>query len=171
MILPLYRAGYRPVYPPLGIVVADRLVTPMGRLSFSRVSANPSGPSPRSRSFARICAIGESARSVREIGRLPKIRTPGAQTGRCTRRRATITACRWDGIGGQRDRSATSSIDRDQRSARSLVAFVSLCHLLAIRQTASGRTTLAAEQLRPHRQRSPSPSVSAGAAEIPNLDI
>ncbi|HET9564743.1 MAG TPA: hypothetical protein VFP27_09625, partial [Mycobacterium sp.] len=64
---------------------------------------------------------------------------------------------RWDGIVAQRDRSATSSIDRDQRSARSLVAFVSLCQRLAIRQTASGRTTLAAEQLRPHRQRSHRP--------------
>ena len=72
---------------------------------------------------------------------------------------------RWDGIGGQRDRGAT--VDRrDQRSARSLVAFVSRCQRLAMRQTLSGRTTLAAEQLRPHRQRSPSPSVTAGAAEV-----
>jgi hypothetical protein len=46
------------------------------------------------------------------------------------------------------------------------VAFVSRCQRLAILQTASGRTTLAAEQLRPHRQRSPSPSVTAGAAEV-----
>jgi hypothetical protein len=116
MILPLYRAGYRPVYSPLGIVVADHLVTPVGRLSFSRVSANPSGPSPRSRSFARICAIGESARSVREIGRLPKIRTPGAQTGRCARRRATITACPvgWD---RRPTRSQRDFVDRS-RSAQ-----------------------------------------------------
>ena len=64
---------------------------------------------------------------------------------------------RWDGIGGQRHRSATSSIDRDQRSARSLVAFVSLCQRLAVRQTVSGFTTEATEQLRPHRQRSHRP--------------
>ena len=31
------------------------------------------------------------ARSPANNGRLPKIRTPGAQTGRCARRRATIT--------------------------------------------------------------------------------
>ena len=54
----------------------------------------------------------------------------------------------------------------DQRSARSLVAFVSRCHRLAILQTASGLTTTAAEQLRPHRQRSPSPWVTVGAAEV-----
>ena len=81
----------------------------MGRLSSS---------SPRSRWFVRICAIGESARWVREIGRLPKIRTPGAQTGRCARRRATITPARWDGIGGQRDRRATSSIDGSTQCAQ-----------------------------------------------------
>jgi hypothetical protein len=67
------------------------------------------------------------------------------------------------GIGGQRDRGADRA---NQRSARSVVAFVSRCQRLAILQTASGRTTLAAEQLRPHRQRSPSPSVTAGAAEV-----
>jgi hypothetical protein len=39
----------------------------------------------------------------------------------------------------------------------------SRCQRLAILQTASGRTTLAAEQLRPHRQRSPSASVTVGA--------
>ena len=38
--------------------------------------------SPRRRVTYSGGAIGESARSVREIGRSPKIRTPGAQTGR-----------------------------------------------------------------------------------------
>ena len=48
---------------------------------------------PRSRSFARICAIDEVRDRLRIMGGLPKIRTPGAQTGRCARRRATITTC------------------------------------------------------------------------------
>ena len=64
----------------------------------------------------------ESARSVREIGRLPKIRTPGAQTGRCAaRRRATITACPvwWDGaakaIAARLRRSIAISAVRERR--------------------------------------------------------
>lgn len=40
----------------------DGLETPVGWLSSSRFSATSPEPNPRSRSFARICAIGESAR-------------------------------------------------------------------------------------------------------------
>jgi hypothetical protein len=46
-------------------------------------------------------------------------------------------------VGGQRDRGADRA---NQCSARSLVAFVSRCHRLAMRQTVSGFTTEAAEQ-------------------------
>ena len=99
-------------------------------------------------------SAGESARSadLRAIGALGAAKRPPQLP-----QESRSGFGWWDGIGGQRDRSATSSIDRDQRSARSLMAFVSRCYRLAIRQTLSGRTTLAAEQLRPHRQRSPSP--------------
>ena len=37
--------------------------------------------------------IDEVRDRLRIMGGLAKIRTPGAQTGRCARRRATITAC------------------------------------------------------------------------------
>ena len=100
----------------------------------------------RDRDRSRICAIDEVRDRVRIMGGLPKIRTPGAQTGRCARRRATITACPvgWDRRPTRSQRNIVDrSGERSQRSARSLVAFVSRCQRLAIRQTASGRTTLA----------------------------
>ena len=116
MILPLYRAGYRPVYSPLGIVVADHLVTPVGRLSFSRVSANPSGPSPRSRSFARICAIGESARSVREIGSCPTFALTAPKRAAVLAVEGRSRPTRWDG-DRRPTRSQRDFVDRS-RSAQ-----------------------------------------------------
>ena len=126
----LIRAGVGPVRhqrpQPAGrrLLRPDDLRTPGGVAVFFAVLGHLTGPNPRSRSFARICAIGESARSVREIGRLPKIRTPGAQTGRCARRRATITACpvsRDTPISRSRRRIARSRNRRRSRRCTSVV--------------------------------------------------
>jgi hypothetical protein len=51
------------------------------------------GPPNRTHAIGARSTIGEVRDRLRIMGGLPKIRTPGAQTGRCDRRRATITAC------------------------------------------------------------------------------
>ena len=74
------------------------------------------GPPHRTHAIGARSTIDEVRDRLRIMGGLPKIRTPGAQTGRCARRRATITACPvgWDRrpTRSQRDvvdRSATRS--------------------------------------------------------------
>ena len=80
----------------------------MGWPSFSGLG-HPTGPDRRS-------TIDEVRDRLRIMGSLPKIRTPGAQTGRCARRRATITACPvgWD---RRPTRSQRDFVDRS-RSAQ-----------------------------------------------------
>jgi hypothetical protein len=73
--------------------------------SFFSVLGHPTGPARST--------IDEVRDRLRIIGVLIKIRTPGAQTGRCARSERRSSPVRWNGIGGQRDRSATSSIDRE----------------------------------------------------------
>jgi hypothetical protein len=107
MILPLYWAGYRPVYSPLGIVVADRLVTPVGWLSSSRVSATPADPvrdRDRSRESARS-TNPPAARSVREMPNLDETRTPGAQTTAAVAPGIKIRACPVSGMSRVRRRA------------------------------------------------------------------
>ena len=115
------------------------------------------GPPHRTHAIGARSTIDEVRDRLRIMGGLPKIRTPGAQTGCCARRRATI---RVHPVGwGSTANAIAVRVRRsaNQRSARRLVAFVSLCHLLAMRQTVSGFTTQAAEQLRLQRQRSHRP--------------
>ena len=66
----------------------DDLRTPGGAIVFSRF-----GPPHRTHAIGARSTIDEVRDRLRRTGGLPKIRTPGAQTGRCARRRATITAC------------------------------------------------------------------------------
>ena len=78
----------------------DDLRTPGGAAVSFSVSA-PTGPNPQSRSFARICAIGESARD--------------RGTGRCKTTAAVvlgikITACPAGGMGRDRDRHRNCAI-------------------------------------------------------------
>ena len=56
------------------------------------------GPPHRTHAIGARSTIDEVRDRARIMGGLPKIGTPGAQTGRCARRRATITACPvgWD---------------------------------------------------------------------------
>jgi hypothetical protein len=139
----------------------------------------PSHPAPPSRRRGRRCTdarstIDEVRDRLRIMGGLPKIRTPGAQTGRCARRRATITACPVSGGigGGQRDHSARSSTANRQRLRRRISACaqpggVGLPLPAAgdapdcLRLHHTGRRTVAATPAAV-----PSPSVTAGAAEV-----
>ena len=90
---------------------------------------------------------------------------PNEPTVRAAGERTAPLRC--DGMGGQRDRGATSSIDRDRHGAAWWRSFQRASSGWRLTRP-TGRTTLAAEQLRPHRQRSPSPSVAVGALSPSN---
>jgi hypothetical protein len=135
-----------------------RVMTPVGWPSSSRFSATP--PDPRGR-----CAIDDrrSRDRCEERGNSSRFALRGAQTGRCARRRATITTCP-AGWGRRPTRSQRDFVDRS-RSAQCA-------------QRGGGRFPLpsagdAPDRLRLHHrgrrtvastsERSPLPSVTAGA--------